>query len=160
MSLFTNPEIVRNARIQLRPKRMLIATGICAAIEIALYYAFFHGGVSVDSGGTGYGGGPGLLHVILIIQALVLVIGGGIACLHAIQREKDQNTFDFQRLTRLSPFELTLGKLFGAPLMVFFVLLCFIPAAIVGAIAARASWTIVLVAYGLLILGSIIYDAF
>ena len=160
MSVFTNPEIIRNARIQLRPRRMISAAALCAAIEVALYYAFFHGGVNVDSGGTGYGGGPGLLHVILIIQALVLVIGGGIACLHAIQREKDQNTFDFQRLTRLSPFELTIGKLFGAPLMAFFVFLCFLPAAIVGAIAARAPWTIVLVAYALLILGSIIYDAF
>ena len=86
MSLFTNPEIVRNARIQLRPRRMISAAVLCAAIEVALYYAFFHGGVNVASGSTGYGGGPGLLHVILIIQALVLVIGGGIACLHAIQR--------------------------------------------------------------------------
>ncbi len=159
MSLFTNPEIVRNARIQLRPKRMLIAAGLCAAIEVALYYAFFHGGVNVDSGSTGYGRGPGLLHVILIIQALVLVIGGGIACLHAIQREKDQNTFDFQRLTRLSPFELTIGKLFGPPLMVFFVFLCLVPAAIVGAVASRSSWTVVLATYVLLILGSIVYDA-
>lgn len=160
MSLFSNPEIVRNARIQLRPKQMLVAAGLCAAIEVALYYAFFHGGVAVGNGSAGYGRGPGLLHVILIIQALVLVIGGGIACLHAIQREKDQNTFDFQRLTRLSPFELTLGKLFGAPLMVFFVFLCFIPAAVVGAVAARSSWTIILAAYVLLILGSIVYDAF
>ena len=160
MSLFTNPEVLRNARMQLRPRKLLIAAGICAAIEIALYYAFFHGGVNVDSGGTGYGGGPGLLHVILIIQALVLVIGGGIACLHAIQREKDQNTFDFQRLTRLSPLELTLGKLFGAPLMVFFVFLCFIPAAIVGAIYARTPPTILLAAYVLLILGAIVYDVF
>ena len=160
MSLFTNPEIVRNARIQLRPRRMISAAVLCAAIEVALYYAFFHGGVNVASGSTGYGGGPGLLHVILIIQALVLVIGGGIACLHAIQREKDQNTFDFQRLTRLSPLELTLGKLFGPPLMAVFVFLCFIPAAIVGAVASRSSWTIILAAYVLLILGSIVYDAF
>lgn len=160
MSLFTNPEIVRNARIQLRPRRMLVAAGLCAAIEVALYYAFFHGGVNVDSGNTGYGGGPGLLHVILIIQALVLVIGGGIACLHAIQREKDQNTFDFQRLTRLSPFELTVGKLFGPPLMVYFVFACLLPAAIVGAVAGGASWQFVLAAYVILILGAIVYMAF
>ena len=160
MSLFTNPEIVRNARIQLRPRKLLVAAAICAAIEVALYYAFFHGGVNVDSGSTGYGGGPGLLHVILIIQALVLVIGGGIACLHAIQREKDQNTFDFQRLTRLSPFELTIGKLFGPPLMVYFVFACLLPATIVGAVAGGASWQFVLAAYVLLILGAIAYMAF
>ena len=154
MSLFTNPEIVRNARIQLRPKRMLIAAGICAAISLAIGYAYAN-----TNGGIGGSGGTGLLHMILIIQAVVLVIGGGIACLHAIQREKDQDTFDFQRLTRLSPLELTIGKLFGPPLMAYFVFLCFIPAAIVGAVASRSSWTIVLAAYVLLILGSIVYDA-
>ena len=160
MSLLSNPEIIRNARIQLRPRKLLIAGGLCAAIQVALYYAFFHGGVTIDGGNTGYGGGSGLLHMVLIIQAVVLVIGGGIACLHAIQREKDQNTFDFQRLTRLSPWELALGKLFGAPLMVFFVFLCFLPAAIVGAIYARTPATILLAAYVLMILGAIVYDAF
>jgi len=155
MSLFTNPEIVRNARIQLRPKRMVSAAALCVAISLAIGYAY-----AKSADGLAGVNGNGFLHIILIIQAVVLVIGGGIACLHAIQREKDQNTFDFQRLTRLSPFELTIGKLFGPPLMTVFVFLCFIPAAIVGAVASRSSWTIVLAAYGLLILGSIVYDAF
>jgi hypothetical protein len=160
MNLFSNPEILRNARIQLRPRKLLIAAGICAAISIVLGYVFFRSDAHLDINGAVYGSGRGLLHIILWIQALVLVIGGGIACLHAIQREKDQNTFDFQRLTRLSPLELTLGKLFGAPLMVFFVFLCFIPVAIVGAVAGHASWTILLVAYILMILGSIAYLTF
>lgn len=162
MNLFSNPEIVRNARIQLRPKKLLIAAGICAAISVVLAYAFFRrdAHADIDMNGTYYDAGQALLHVILWIQALVLVIGGGIACLHAIQREKDQNTFDFQRITRLSPVELTLGKLFGAPLMVFFVFLCFIPVAIVGAVAGHAWWTIILAAYVLMILGSLAYLAF
>jgi hypothetical protein len=160
MNLFSNPEILRNARIQLRPGKLLIAAGLCAVVEGALGYAFFHGTSDVSIGGVYYNQGRALLHVILWIQALVLVIGGGIACIHAIQREKDQNTFDFQRLTRLSPLELTLGKLFGTPLMVFFVFLCFIPAAIVGAVAGHASATIVLAAYVLLILGAVVYDSF
>lgn len=160
MNLFSNSEILRNARIQLRPRKMLIAAGICALLEIALYYAFFHSGSDIDIGGAGYSRGRALLQVILWIQALVLVVGGGIACIHAIQREKDQNTFDFQRITRLSPLELTLGKLFGAPLMPCFVFLCFVPTAIVGAISAGASATILLATYVLLILGAIVYDAF
>ncbi|MGB6874536.1 MAG: hypothetical protein WBD87_00745 [Candidatus Acidiferrales bacterium] len=157
MNLFSNPEILRNARIQLRPRRLLIAAGICAVISVALGYAYAE---SSDGLSGKYGNGENFLHTVLIIQAVVLVLGGGIACLHGIQREKDQNTFDFQRLTRLSPLELTLGKLFGPPLMVVFVFLCFIPAAIVGAVAARSSWTIVLATYVLLILGAIVFDAF
>ena len=159
MNLFSNPEILRNARIQLRPRKLLIAAAICAAISVVLGYVFFYGNISIN-GSPASDRGDLLLHAILWIQAAILVIGGGIACIHAIQREKDQNTFDFQRLTRLSPLELTLGKLFGAPLMIFFVFLCFIPAAVVGAAAGHASPTIVLVAYVLLILGAIVYDAF
>ena len=160
MSLFTNPEIVRNARIQLRPKRMISAAALCAAIEVALIYFFLRGGFAVDSTTTVYGGGQGLLRTILWIQAVVLVIGGGIASIHAIQREKDQNTFDFQRLTRLSPLELTIGKLFGPPLTVYFVFVCLLPAALVGAVYASTSWSFVLTAYVILILGAITYMAF
>lgn len=155
MNLFSNPEIVRNARIQLRPRKLLIAAVICAAVSLALGYAY-----AKSPDGLAGANGNGLLHVILIIQAVVLVIGGGIACLHAVQREKDQNTFDFQRITRVSPMELTLGKLFGPTLMPLFVFACFLPAAIVGAFAEGTAPTILLVAYVLLILGAIVYDAF
>lgn len=160
MNLFSNPEILRNARIQLRPKKLLIAAAICAAISVVLAYVFFHGSVNINGVPVENGRGELLLHTILWIQAAVLVIGGGVACIHAIQREKDQNTFDFQRLTRLSPLELTLGKLFGTPLMVFFVFLCFIPVAIVAAVSGSSSASIVLVAYVLLILGAIVYNSF
>jgi len=159
MNLFSNAEILRNARIQLRPRKMLIAGGICAAISIVLIYGCFRGSIDINGLPLEDRGGL-LLHTILWIQAAVLLIGGGIACLHSIQREKDQNTFDFQRITRLTPLELTLGKLFGAPLMIFFVFLCLVPAAIVGAVAGNAPWTIVLVAYILLVLGSLAYLAF
>ena len=156
MNLFSNPEILRNARIQLRPRKLAIAAVISAATSVALGYAYAN-----TTGGIGGGlNHDGLLHTVLIVQGIVLVIGGGIACLHAVQREKDQNTFDFQRITRLSPLELTLGKLFGAPLMPFFVFLCFLPAAIVGAIYAQTPATVLLAAYVILILGAIVYDAF
>jgi hypothetical protein len=160
VNLFSNPEILRHARIQLRPRKLLIASGICAAISVVLGYVFLRRDAHLDIDGTVYGPGRGLLHAILWIQAAVLVLGGGIACIHAIQREKDQNTLDFQRLTRLSPLELTLGKLFGTPIMVFFVFLCLIPVAIVGAVTGHASPTIVLAAYALLILGAMVYNSF
>jgi hypothetical protein len=101
-----------------------------------------------------------LLEVAIGAQAYVLLLGGGIACLHAIQREKDNNTFDFQRVTRLTPRELALGKLFGAPAMSYFVALCLLPAAVVGAVASGAAPLFVLTAYLVLLLGAICYHAF
>ena len=156
MNLFSNPEIIRNARIQLRPRKLLIAAGICIAVSVATVYFTLSGD---RSGANGIYDGKELLVTILWVQALVLVFGGGIACLHAVQREKDQNTYDSQRLTRLSPWELTLGKLFGPPLMADLIFLCFLPAAIIGAVQIHASWTIVLITYVLLILGAIVFDA-
>ncbi|MGH9728718.1 MAG: hypothetical protein ACRD33_03255, partial [Candidatus Acidiferrales bacterium] len=139
---------------------MISAATLCTALEVALYYAFFHGGLSTPNALIMATRGQELLTTILWIQALMLVIGGGIASIHAVQREKDQNTFDFQRLTRLSPLELAIGKLFGPPLMVYFVFVCLLPSAIIGAVAGHSSWQFVLAAYLILILGAIAYMAF
>ena len=156
MGLFSNPEIVRNARAQLRLKRMGAAAGICAALSLVLIYS----NAGNQHGFRGKGGGAETLFMtILSIQLVVMVIGGGIASLYAIQREKEQNTFDFQRVTRLSPWELTIGKLFGPPLTVYFVFVCLIPAALIGAVAAGVPWPMVLAAYVILILGSFAYQS-
>lgn len=40
MDFFSNPEILRNARIQLRPRKLAVAAILCAAISIALGYAY------------------------------------------------------------------------------------------------------------------------
>ncbi|HYL63059.1 MAG TPA: hypothetical protein VE077_10600, partial [Candidatus Methylomirabilis sp.] len=156
MGLFSNPEIVRNARAQLRLRRMGAAAGICAALSLVLIYS----NAENQHGFRGRGGGAEALFLtILWIQLVVMAIGGGIASLYAIQREKEQNTFDFQRVTRLSPMELTIGKLFGTPLTVYFVFLCLMPAALIGAGAAGIPWTLVLVAYVVLILGTFAYQS-
>ncbi|HKV29147.1 MAG TPA: hypothetical protein VJN90_12825 [Candidatus Acidoferrales bacterium] len=62
MSLFTNPEIVRNARIQLCPKRMILAGVLCAALSLAIgyAYAYSHDGLA----GTH---GDGFFRTILIL---------------------------------------------------------------------------------------------
>jgi hypothetical protein len=152
--LLVNPEFVRNVRAQLRLRRMLAAGAVCAALSLAIGYSYAYRRPS-DS----LAGGARLFETMLWLQVAALSIGGGIACLHAIQREKDRNTFDFQRVTRLSPFELTLGKLFGAPAMAYFVTLCLLPAALIGAVSAGIRPSVLLVAYGILLFGSIVYHA-
>ncbi len=156
-ALFSNPELIRNVRAQLRPGRMLAAAIICGALSLAVGFS-----LAFASRQAGHAGdwGHQLLLAAVTAQAFVLLIGGGVACLHAVQREKDTNTFDFQRVTRLTPLELTLGKLFGAPAMSYFIALCLLPAAIVGAMVDRADPSFVLMGYAALIVGSIAYHAF
>ena len=73
-----------------------------------------------------------MFEFLLSTGIVILTIGGGIYCLQSIHREKDLNTFDYQRVTRLTPLELTLGKLFGAPSLLYFIALCLLPITLVG----------------------------
>ena len=111
--MFSNPEFLRNVRLNLRPGKMLTTAGIAIMLTLVIAFSLNHlQGVSPE-GPRGWG--VYLLKSLLWLQALVLAAGGGIACVNAIYREKDQNTFDFQRVTRLSPLELTPGKLSALP---------------------------------------------
>ncbi|HLB89692.1 MAG TPA: hypothetical protein VJK29_18690, partial [Terriglobales bacterium] len=154
----SNPELIRNLRAQLRPGRMVAAAAICAAVSITAGISMFY--PYPNTLVFGEKGGMGLLKLTLFFQVAALVIGGGIYCLQAVHREKELNTFDFQRLTRLTPLELAVGKLFGVPAMAYFVVLCFMPAALVGGVKGGVRPSFFLAAFLVLLLGSIVYHAF
>jgi len=145
-----NPELTRNIRAQLRPDRVVTGAVICALLSLAVGYS-----MAYTHGGLGRAWGLEFLRVAVAAQAFVLVLGGGLLSLLAIQREKEMNTFDFQRVTRLRPLELALGKLFGAPVHMYFIVLCLMPAALVGAVFGHARPTFVVAAYVVMLLGAI-----
>src|SRR5882762_3137595 len=100
-----------------------------------------------------------LFQLILTFQIVALLIGGGIYCLQAVYREKDLNTFDYQRITRMTPLELSVGKLLGAPALPYFAFLCLTPIAGWAAILAQIPVSVFLQIYVLVVLGSITYHA-
>jgi hypothetical protein len=153
IDLFSNPELIRNARSQLRWGRMLATAAICVVLSVTIGFMFAYG---LGKNQPASEWGMKYLQTFFVIQGVVLVIGGALMCLNAVHREKEMNTFDFQRVTRLTPMELGLGKLFGAPIMAYFVALCFLPAAIFGAIAGRARPSFVIAAYAVLLLGALL----
>jgi hypothetical protein len=156
--MFNNPEFLRNVRLNLWPGKMLTTAGIAITLSLVIGFSLNHlQGVSAD-GPRGWG--PYLLRSLLWLQALILAAGGGIACVNAIYREKGQNTFDFQRVTRLSPVELTIGKLFGAPIFMYFLCLCFVPLVIFAAVKGHNDLLSVLIAYVLLFIGSLVVHSF
>ena len=155
--MLTNPEFIRNVRAQLRPGKAVTTLVIAAVLEFVAGFGLLH--ITASAAGlTGWG--FALLRGLFWIQALILAAGGGIACVNAIYKEKDQNTFDYQRVTRLSPLELALGKLFGAPVYMYFLCLCFTPLVIFAAVEGHQSFSFVLAAYAVLIVGSILVHAF
>jgi hypothetical protein len=154
MSVFGNPEIARNIRSQLRPDRMAALAAVVAILSVVAGSALSHFGLAV-----GGGWGIGLLHGVVYVQTLLLLLAGGLAAARSIQHERERNTFDFQRATLLTPLELTVGKLFGAPVLSYYLALCLMPAAIVGAAVGRASPSFVAAAYVIVLLGAIAFHA-
>jgi hypothetical protein len=155
-SLFSNPELRRIARSQLRTRKMLAVAAICALLSISVGYLF----VKRESPpNEAHRWAMDLLELVLAAQALVLGAGGGIACLNSVFKEKEQNSFDFQRLTRLTPLELALGKLFGAPILMYFVCLCLMPLSIFAAMFAHSNVFFFLAAYVVLLGASITFHA-
>ena len=157
-AIWDNPEFVRNVRSQLRPGKVIATAIICAAISLVTGYALASAGNRHVATGP-YGWGLQILTTAFWLQALMLAAGGGIACINSIQREKDQNTFDYQRVTRMRPLELALGKLFGAPVFAYFVFLCLMPLAIFGAVMGQRSFITVLAAYTALLAGTLAIHA-
>jgi len=151
--LFSNPEFIRNCRAQLRPGRVLASLAVVTLLCLTLCYALY----SNFEGKREWA--KSLLLTSLSCQLLVLGLGGGLACGLSIYREKEQNTFDFQRVTRMTPMELALGKLFGAPVYTYFLALCLMPAALVGAAVAHARASFFVTAMVILVLGCVVFHA-
>ncbi len=154
--MFANAELIRNVRSQLRPTKMVTTLVISAALSLVLAVSLNH--ITMPASGA-HAWALQFLHLLFWLQALILGVGGGIACVNAIYREKEQTTFDYQRVTRLSPLELALGKLFGAPVFMYFLCLCAAPLTIFAAVKARQNFTFVLAAYAALLVGSIAFQA-
>jgi hypothetical protein len=150
---WANPELLRNARIQLRPGRAIAAAIICAAISLTIWYSF----ESRSNPSSEAADALAMFVFILQLQVVVLLIGGGIYELLSVHREKELNTFDYQRVTRLSSFELAVGKLFGAPILTYFIVLCLMPIAIFAAALGHAPLVLVVEAYVIVLVGCIAF---
>lgn len=153
-ALWSNPEFLRNVRTQLRPAKVVATACVCAALSIVIGYAASHENMRQPASGH-YGWGIQILEITFWLQALMLAAGGGIACINSIHREKEQNTFDYQRVTRMTPLELALGKLFGAPVFTYFVFLCLMPLALFGAVMSKRPALAVLAAYAVLLVATV-----
>lgn len=145
MSFWRNPEFVRHVRAELRPARAL-ATGllvlvICALVAISCWNAeptnlrqFFR-----------------IFYLWLLgMQFVVLGLGCASACGQAISRERELKTYDFLKTTRLTPAELLVGKLLGAPVITYFAVACSLPISVPAGILAGYSPQVILRSYLLL----------
>jgi ABC-type transport system involved in multi-copper enzyme maturation permease subunit len=151
ISLWQNPEFIRNCRAQLRPRRLVLVASIVGALSLVVGYSM------AQAQPTGRIWGDQFLTLTLYAQIFTLFLGGGVVCSRAISQERDQNTFDFQRVTQLTSLELAIGKLFGAPAVSYFATFCMFPAALAGAVAADTPIDRILAAYLIIFIGAIAF---
>jgi hypothetical protein len=71
---------------------------------------------------------------LMLMQFGVLTFWSLLSCTQGISRERERNTWDFQRTTRLLPSELLIGKLLGEPVLAYFIFLCVLPVTLVTGI--------------------------
>jgi hypothetical protein len=154
--VFDNPEVKRNFRTQLRSNRMISTAAICGVISLIIVPSLTSNMWRTSSQTES---AEMYLRAMLFLQAAVLLFGGCGACLNAISREKEMNTFDYQRITQMTPLELSLGKLFGAPAWSWFAALCFLPAVLMGAFSSQTSLVDLFAAFTLIVFGSVLFHS-
>jgi len=139
--LWSNPEFIRNCRAQLRPRRVVLVISITALLSFVVAYS-----MKVE-----LHWGRQYMVLALSAQLFILLGGGAIAVGQSISRERERNTFDFQRVTQLSALDLALGKLFGAPVLAYFVTACLVPPVVFGAIVGNVPLDLLLGSYVLML---------
>lgn len=82
------------------------------------------------------------LSAVTTMQFNMLVFYGAICAAKSVTQERAERTWDFQRLTPLSSFELAAGKFFGAPVFPWFLFACLLPGALLAVFLApgEVSW--------------------
>src|SRR5712691_6588289 len=120
-AIWRNPEFVRYVRADLRSWRGIAATVLTVCVLVAMACVAANPNATVTAFFR-------LYHQWLAgIQFTLLFLWCVSACAQGVSGERMARTYDFWRTTRLTPAELTTGKIAGAPVMAYFVFACALP---------------------------------
>lgn len=104
-----NPELERNLWLELSPSRVALMLGVLLVIFGVAWLVADAGAQPQVMAATGE-----------ILFGLIVGLWGSFKAGRAVADEIRERTWDFQRLSALSPLSMTLGKLFGATAYVWF----------------------------------------
>jgi hypothetical protein len=110
-----NPEIVRNAWIETTPVRLVLMV-----VVLGLIFAVAHFIGVVTPGAAPGAPAASVFGAASTLGSLILILWGARNAAEGVLGEIKDRTWDFQRLSALSPFAMTIGKLFGPTLYVWF----------------------------------------
>jgi hypothetical protein len=164
--LWANPEFVRHRRAELRPVRAITVAAVvlvmCALLGLACWSYEQSQMEMFRHGAETYGTAAWLQRVhdleqqlprktallfyrwLIGLQGLALTFWTLFSCAQSVSGERDRKTWDFQRVTRLTPTEILIGKLLGEPVLLYFAVLCAAPITFIAGIVGGLSAGVVL----------------
>ena len=124
-----NPEFKRNLWLEMSPSRLAIMPGVLALIGLLVYV------LNPDDPQRS-------LFVAFSVLFVGLTVGwGSLLVVSSINNEVSERTWDQQRLSALSPWDMAWGKLFGSAAYAWYGgLLCAL-VAVVAALSGPAFWS-------------------
>jgi len=150
--LWSNPELIRHVRADLRPARMATTAVVSIILCSLVVLMYYHPGEPPSTAYEDHTTRMTLYSVLVSVQVLVLCLWCLSLCSMAVASERALKTFDFLRTTRLRSWELLLGMVFGAPVIAYFAVACTLPFTLVIGLAAGISPLAIAVTYLMLLL--------
>jgi hypothetical protein len=105
-----NPELARNFKLELTSQRMILMP-IILVLLTGLMLSFYNDGSNNSNGRNAY---DDLCNYALIGFLLIAGIWGAKSAADGILDEYNSKTWDWQRMSTISPMKMTIGKLFGS----------------------------------------------
>ncbi|MFH1226919.1 MAG: ABC transporter permease [Planctomycetota bacterium] len=152
--IFTNPEVIRNARYRLRPKTVWLTIFITAAFLILVAIMAFN--PLRDNAHESW-------RNLFVAYAWIATVTGffyGVSLTTmSVMGEKDKKTYDFMFMTPLSDSAISIGKLIGSSLHMWLILAIMTLFLLVSGLGGEIAPVKMLVFYLALILGSLLCAA-
>ncbi|MBI4422654.1 MAG: hypothetical protein HY554_02940 [Elusimicrobia bacterium] len=120
------PDAGRYAMVEATYPRLTLAAGTCLVVGFFIYFGHRD---AKDWGDKLFGN-------VFLLQALALLVYGTSRATHSVIAERSDKTWELQRLTPQSAFDLAMGKLLGAPIYAYFIAAALMPWAVVGALGS------------------------
>jgi hypothetical protein len=177
MKFWSNPEFIRHRRAELRPVRAItvgvVVLVICVLVGLSCWSSQEQILDTFRRGAEHWGTQAWVQRLaheeqqfaqrtwLMLYKWLVGLQGAALtfwtlfSCAQSVSGERDRKTWDFQRVTRLTPAEILIGKLTGEPVLVYFAVLCAAPVTLLAGLAGGLSFGTVISVYLFLALTSL-----
>ena len=126
MKYVLTPEFNRNLWLKISPFRLVVVPvflAVCAVICLNIVPDSARpiiGMVSKNLAESNYAAGF-IMHGALWFYFIIVMVWGNYEAGMALQEEMRSNTWDFQRMSSITPFQLVFGKLFGATSYIWYI---------------------------------------